>query len=183
VTTAALTGDYTLDIARTRIGFVARHTIGPKVRGWFEEFEGRAHLDGDDPAKSNVELTIQAGSIHTRNARRDEMLRGRFLNLAAHPTITFVSTAARQTGATTFEVTGDLTIRGVTKPVTVVLERIGAEHDPQGGVRVRFTGGATINRKDWGVASIAAAGLVGKKVVLEFDVAAVRRISDPSRSE
>ncbi|WP_432928045.1 YceI family protein [Microbispora sp. CA-135349] len=175
MTTTALTGDYTLDTARTRIGFVARHTIGPEVRGQFEKFEGSAHLDGDDPADSSVELTIQVGSIQTRNARRDDTLRRRFLKLDDHPTITFVSTGARQVGESTFELTGDLTIRGVTKPVTVAFARIGAEHDPQGDVRIRFRGSATINRKDWGVRWTAAAGLVGGKVALELDVAAIRR--------
>ncbi|MEU6424286.1 YceI family protein [Microbispora sp. NPDC046973] len=176
MTTAALTGDYTLDIAHTRIGFVARHTIGPKVRGQFEEFEGGAHLDGDDPSKSNVTLTIQTGSIQTRNPQRDDMLRGRFLKLHDYPIITFVSTGARQVDETTFELTGDLTIRGVTNPVTVAFTRIGAEHDPQGDVRVHFRGSATINRKDWGVGWAGAAGLVGKEVALELDVAAIRRI-------
>ncbi|WP_319018310.1 YceI family protein [Microbispora sitophila] len=176
MTTAALTGDYTLDIAHTRIGFVARHTIGPKVRGQFEEFEGSAHLDGDDPSNSNVQLTIQAGSIQTHNPQRDDMLRGRFLKLDDHPTITFVSTGAQQVDETTFELTGDLTIRGVTRPVTVAFARIGAEQDPQGDVRVHFRGSATINRKEWGVSWAATAGLVGKKVALELDVTAIRQI-------
>ncbi|MEV5752667.1 YceI family protein [Actinoallomurus sp. NPDC052308] len=170
-----LSGDYALDTAHTRIGFVARHTIGPKVRGRFEEFEGGGRLDGDDPSKSRVELTIQAGSIQTDNAKRDDLLRGRFLNLNDHPTITFTSTGARQVGETAFELTGDLTIRGVTKPVTVALEQTGTEHDPQGEVRIRFKGSTVINRADWGVNWTAATGLVGKKVTLEFDVTAVRR--------
>jgi len=170
-----LTGDYVLDIVRTRIGFAARHTIGPKVRGQFEEFEGSAHLDGDDPSKSSVRLTIQAGSFQTHNRQRDNLLRGRFLNIGEHPTIAFTSTGAQQVDETTFKLTGDLTIRGVTKPITVAFEQTGAEHDPQGNVRIHFKGGATINRKDWGVNWNAAAGLVGTKVALEIDVAAIRQ--------
>ncbi|GAA1281065.1 polyisoprenoid-binding protein [Planotetraspora silvatica] len=170
-----LTGDYVLDIARTRIGFAARHTIGPKVHGHFEEFEGSAHLDGDDPSQSSVKLTIRAGSFQTHNRQRDNLLRGRFLKTADHPTITFTSTGAQQVDETTFKLTGDLTIRGVTKPITVAFEQTGAEHDPRGDVRIRFKGGATINRKDWGVNWTAAAGLVGKKVALEIDVAAIRQ--------
>jgi polyisoprenoid-binding protein YceI len=178
-TTAALgelTGDYALDTARTRIGFVARHTIGPKVRGRFEEFEGAGHLDGDDPSKSRVELTIQAGSIQTHNPQRDDLLRGKLLNLVEHPTITFTSTGAQQVDETTFKLTGDLTIRGVTKPVTVAFERTGAEQGPRGNVRIHFKGSAMINRADWGVNGNAATGaLISKKVALEFDVAAVRQ--------
>ncbi|MEV5705528.1 YceI family protein [Actinoallomurus sp. NPDC052274] len=169
-----LSGDYALDTAHTRIGFVARHTIGPKVRGRFEEFKGGGHLDGDDPPKSRVELTIQAGSIQTGNAKRDDLLRSKFLNLKDHPTITFTSTGVRQVDETAFELTGDLTIRGVTKPVTMALEQTGTDHDPQGKARIRVKGSAVIDRADWGVNWTGAAGLVGRKVMLEFDVTAVR---------
>jgi polyisoprenoid-binding protein YceI len=170
-----LSGDYTLDTARTRIGFVARHTIGPRVRGRFAEFEGRGHWDGDDLSQSHVALTIQAASIQTRNSQRDTMLRTRFLNLDDHPTITFTSTGARQVDESTFTLTGALTIRGVTKPVTVAFKRTGVEHDERGLVRVHFQGSTTINRADWGVNWNAATGAsISKKVALEFEVAAVR---------
>jgi polyisoprenoid-binding protein YceI len=171
-----LTGDYALDTARTRIGFVARHTIGPKVRGRFEEFEGAGHLNGDDPSKLRVELTIQAGSIQTRNPRRDDLLRGKLLNLVEHPTITFASTGAQQIDETTFELTGHLTIRGVTRPVTVAFEWTGAEQDPLGHVRIHLKGSAMINRADWGVnGNVAIGSMISKKVALEFDVTAVRQ--------
>ncbi|WP_371782886.1 YceI family protein [Streptosporangium subroseum] len=174
-TLGELTGDYTFDTAHTRIGFAARHTVGPKVCGQFEEFGGSAHLDGDDPSKSKVKFTIQAGSIQTHNPQRDNVLRGKFLDLDNHPTIAFTLTGAQQVDETTFGLTGELTIRGVTKPVTVAVERTGAEHDPRGNARIHFKGRATINRKDWGVHWIAAVGLVGKKVALEFDVAVIRQ--------
>lgn len=171
-----LTGDYVLDTAHTRIGFVARHTMGTKVRGEFNEFEGSAYLDGDDPSKSSAELTIQAKSIQTRNQQRDGQLRSRFLDMDSHPTITFTSTRVEQVDATNFKVIGDLTIRGVTKPVTVDLELTGAENDPWGNLRVGFEGSVTVNRKDWGVNWNAATGvLVSEKVTLEFDVAAIRQ--------
>ena len=111
-----LTGTYTLDPAHTRIGFVARHAMVTKVRGSFDEFAGTAVLDGANPANSRVEVTIEAASIDTRNAQRDEHLRGNdFLAMQEYPKITFASTSVRQAGETTFEVTGDLTIKGVTK--------------------------------------------------------------------
>ncbi|WP_250574595.1 YceI family protein [Nonomuraea sediminis] len=167
-----LTGDYVLDTAHTRIGFVARHTMATRVRGQFEEFEGSAYLDGDDPSKSSARLTIRAKSIQTHNPQRDDQLRGTFLYTDDHPAITFASTAVAQTGETTFKVTGDLTMRGVTKPVTVDFALTGARN----GSRVGFKGSVTINRNDWGVNWNAATKvLVGSMVVLEFDVAAVRR--------
>lgn len=170
-----LTGDYVLDTAHTRIGFVARHAMATKVRGQFDEFEGSAHLDGDDPSKSSAELTIQANSLQTRNQQRDEHLRSKFLDMDNHPTITFTSTGVEQVDETKFKVTGDLTIRGVTKPVTVDFELTGAEN-PSGTFRVGFEGSVTINRKDWGVNWNAATGvLVSEKVTLEFDVAAIRQ--------
>jgi polyisoprenoid-binding protein YceI len=179
-TLSELTGDYVLDTVHSRIGFVARHAMITKVHGEFEEFEGGAHLDGDDPSRSTARLTIQAKTIQTRNQQRDDHLRGSdFLDMADHPTITFTSTTVEQVDAITFRVTGDLTIRGVTRPVTVDFELTGAEKDPWGNFRVGFEGRATINRKDWGVsynAVLASGGvLVGEKVTLELDLAVIRQ--------
>ena len=170
-----LTGDYIIDTAHTRIGFIARHTMATKVPGQFGEFEGSARLDGDDPPKSSAQLTITARSIQTRTRQRDEALRSKFLDTGNHPAITFTSTKVEQAGNTNFTVTGDLTIRGVTKPVTVDFKLNGAKTDPWGNFRVGFEGRATINRKDWGVHWNAAPGVVRKKATLEFDVAAIRQ--------
>jgi polyisoprenoid-binding protein YceI len=170
-----LTGDYVLDTAHTRIGFVARHTMATKVRGQFEQYEAAVQLDGDDPTRSNVALTIQAESIQTRNKQRDGQLRGNFLDARSHPVITFASTKVQQAGETTYEVSGDLTIRGVTKPLTMTFELVAAENESWGRYRVRFEGGVTINRRDWGVNWSAAGLLVKEQVTLEFDVALIRR--------
>lgn len=177
---STLTGEYVLDPVHTRIGFSARHLMVSNVRGQFEEYSGSAYLDGDDPSKSRVQLTIEAKSIQTHNQVRDEHLRSNdFLDLANHPTITFSSTRAEQVGPTTFKLTGDLTIRGVTKPVTVDFELGGADVDPWGNFRIGFEGRATINRKDWGInySAVLESGslLVGDKVALEFDISAVRQ--------
>ena len=174
-----LTGSYTLDPAHTRIGFVARHAMVTKVRGSFDEFAGTAVLDGANPANSRVEVTIEAASIDTRNAQRDEHLRGNdFLAMQEYPKITFASTGVRQAGETTFEVTGDLTIKGVTNEITIPFEFEGAAKDPFGNQRVGFEGSVTINRRDYGVtwnAALEGGGvLVSDKVTLEFEISAIK---------
>src|SRR3954451_12621388 len=129
--TTTLTGTYTLDPTHTRIGFVARHAMVTKVRGSFNEFQGTAVVDGDNPANSSVRVTIDAASIDTRNAQRDGHLRSNdFLAMDEYPQITFVSTDVEQVGETTFEVSGDLTIKGVTNRITVPFEFEGASQDP-----------------------------------------------------
>ncbi len=174
-----LTGTYTLDPAHSRIGFVARHAMVTKVRGSFDEFAGTAVLDGANPANSRVEVTIDAASIDTRNAQRDEHLRSNdFLAMQEYPKITFASTGVRQAGETTFEVTGDLTIKGVTNEITIPFEFEGAAKDPFGNQRVGFEGSATINRRDYGVtwnAALEGGGvLVSDKVTLEFEISAIK---------
>ena len=174
-----LTGTYTLDPAHTRIGFVARHAMVTKVRGSFNEFAGTAELDGANPENSRVQLTIEAASIDTRNAQRDEHLRSNdFLAMQEYPKITFASTGVRQAGETTFEVTGDLTIKGVTNEITIPFEFEGAATDPFGNQRVGFEGSVTINRRDYGVtwnAALEGGGvLVSDKVTLEFEISAIK---------
>jgi len=174
-----LTGSYTLDPAHTRIGFVARHAMVTKVRGAFNEFEGTATLDGANPANSSAQVTISTASIDTRNAQRDGHLRSNdFLAMDEYPQITFVSTGARQVDASTFELTGDLTIKGVTNPITIPFSFEGAAKDPFGNLRVGFEGAVTINRKDYGItwnAALETGGvLVSDKVTLEFEISAVK---------
>ncbi len=178
-TLADLTGTWTLDATHTRIGFVARHAMITKVRGSFNEFEGTAVVDGSNLAASTVQVTIQAASIDTRNEQRDGHLHSNdFLALEEYPTITFVSTGVQATGATSFDLTGDLTIKGVTRSVTVPFEFEGAATDPFGNLRAGFEGSVTINRKDYGItwnAALETGGvLVGEKIALEFEVSAIK---------
>jgi polyisoprenoid-binding protein YceI len=175
-----LTGAYAIDPAHTRIGFVARHAMVTKVRGAFNDFAGTAHLDGDNFDRSAVEVTIQVTSIDTRNADRDAHLRSNdFLQIDDYPEITFRSTEVTWTREDAFEVTGDLTIKDVTRPVTVPFTFDGQATDPFGNVRIGFEGSTTINRKDFGVtwnAALETGGvLVGEKVVLEFEVSAIKQ--------
>lgn len=176
---ADLTGDYVLDVTHTRIGFVARHAMVTKVRGSFNTFDGKAHLDFANPAASNAVLAIEVASIDTRQAQRDEHLRANdFFDAPAYPQITFRSTSAEQVGEDVFRLNGDLTIKGVTRPVSVDFEYQGAAKDPYGNVRVGFEGRTTINRSDYGVtfnAALETGGvLVSEKITLEFEVSAVR---------
>ena len=178
-TLSALTGTYALDPTHTRIGFVARHAMVTKVRGSFNEFEGTAVLDGDDPSRSTATVTIAAASIDTRQAQRDEHLRSNdFLAMDEFPSIVFTSTAVRRTGEAEFELDGDLTIRGVTRPVTIPFTYEGTAVDPFGNTRVGFEGSVVINRKDFGVsynAVLETGGvMISDKVTLEFEVSAVK---------
>lgn len=168
--TTTLTGDYVLDPTRTRIGFVARHTMATRVPGRFGTFEGHAQVSGDDASKSSVDLTVQAASIDTHNPRRDKAVRDKFLDAAGHPAITFASTAVDQLDETTFAVTGDLTIRGTTRRITIPLSLTATEPD-----RLGFTGTVTIDRKDWGAHWSAVGFMVSKQVRLEFAVCMTRR--------
>ena len=175
----ALTGTYTIDPTHSRIGFVARHAMVTKVRGAFNEFEGTAVLDGAHPAASTAEVTIEVASIDTRNSQRDEHLRSNdFFAMDEFPTITFVSTGARQTGDAEFELTGDLTIKGTTQPVTIPFTYEGSATDPYNNLRVGFEGSVVVNRKDWGItwnAGLETGGvLVGEKITLEFEVSAIK---------
>ncbi|WP_116952317.1 YceI family protein [Jiangella endophytica] len=175
-----LTGDYALDVAHTRLGFVARHAMVTKVRGAFNEFDGTAHIDGADPSQSSVNIVIKTASVDTRNEQRDGHLRNNdFFEIDTYPEITFASTAISQSDETTFRVTGDLTIKDVTKSVTFDLEFTGAATDPFGNQRVGFDGSLAINRKDWNVtwnAPLEAGGvLVSEKVTLEFEISAIKQ--------
>ena len=175
----ALTGTYAIDPAHSRIGFVARHAMVTKVRGSFKEYEGTGYFDAEDPTRSHLELRIKAASIDTGNADRDAHLRSNdFFDMEKYPEVRFVSTAVEPVGGDHYRVTGDLTIKGVTKPVTLEVEYTGAVVDPWGNHRLGLEGRVTVNRKDWGVnwnAALEAGGvLVSEKVVLELDVAAVR---------
>ena len=178
-TLADLSGTYTLDSAHTRIGFVARHAMVTKVRGQFNDFEGSGVVDPSDFTKSTVTVIIQAASIDTRNEQRDAHLRSNdFLAMEEYPQITFTSTGIQQTGPTSVELTGDLTIRGVTNTVTIPFEIEGAATDPYGNLRVGFEGSVVINRKDygvtWNVALETGGVLVSDKVTLEFEVSAIK---------
>jgi len=174
---ADITGDYTIDAAHTRLGFVARHAMVTKVRGQFNDFSGTAHVDTATPANSKVDLTIQAASVDTGVADRDgHLLSADFFGAEENPTITFTSTDVTRDG-TDWTITGDLTIKGTTKSVSIDFEEVGTARDPFGNLRLGFEGSTTINRTDWGLSFNAVLDtggvLVSEKVKLEFDISAI----------
>ena len=174
-----LTGDYQLDPAHTRIGFVARHAMVTKVRGSFKDFDGRLHLDAADPTASTAKVTMKAVSIDTGQEQRDAHLRtSDFLEVETYPELTFVSTDIEQLDDDRFRLTGDLTVKDVTKPVTVEVEFEGSAKDPYGNLRAGFEGKGRLNRKDWGLtwnAALETGGfLVSDRIDLEFDVSAIK---------
>ncbi|NLE98114.1 MAG: YceI family protein [Propionibacterium sp.] len=170
-----LQGTYVLDPTHTTFSWVTRHAMVTKVRGSFEEFEGTAVV-GDN---SELNVTIQVASVNSRNADRDNHLRSAdFFEVEKYPTMTFKSTQYVVKGDTV-EITGDLTIKDVTKSLTIPLEYIGAATDPFGNARVGFEGKLDVSRKDFGLtwnAALETGGfLVSDKVTLEFEVSAIKQ--------
>jgi polyisoprenoid-binding protein YceI len=173
-----ISGDYTLDVTHSRLGFSARHAMVTTVRGAFPAFEGTATIDTANPAASSVKLSIDVASVDTGTPDRDGHLRSAdFFDVENFPTMTFVSTEVERQG-NEWAITGDLTIKDVTKPVTVLFEETGSARDPFGNLRVGFEGEATINRKDWDLtwnAALETGGvLVSEKIKLGFDISAIR---------
>ncbi|MFK8849294.1 YceI family protein [Streptomyces sp. Ac-502] len=176
---AALTGDYTIDPAHSRIGFTVRHAMVTNVRGAFGTHEGTLHLDGADPARSTAAVDVTIASVDTGIADRDAHLRGAdFFDADTFPLMTFRSTAAERVGGDTYRITGDLTIKDVTRPLTIDLEFQGTATDVYGAERVGFEGSAEILRSDWGLtwnAALETGGvMVSDKVKLTFDISAVK---------
>ena len=169
-------GTYALDVSHTDLGFTVRHMAVSKVRGSFSKFEGTLEL-AERPEDSKVSVTIEAGSVETRDENRDNHLRTNdFFDVENHPTWTFVSTAIRPVTASAWKVDGDLTIRGVTRSVTLDTTLEGVVKDPYGMHRVGFSATTSINREDFGVAfgAVMEAGglVVAKQVDIEIEAEA-----------
>lgn len=178
-----LTGDYTIDPAHSRIGFVARHAMVTKVRGGFNTFNGTLHLDAANPEAASALIVIDVDSIDTRQQQRDGHLRtNEFFDVSTYPKITFKSTSVKQVDDENFAVTGDLTIKDVTKSITIDFEYGGIATDPYGNVRVGFDGKASLNRSDYHVnfnAALETGGvLVSEKIALEFDISAIKNAAE-----
>ncbi|MGP3688664.1 YceI family protein [Streptomyces sp. IBSNAI002] len=177
---AALTGDYVIDAAHSSIGFTVRHAMVTNVRGSFDTFEGALHLDGSDPARSTATIDVTIGSVNTGIGDRDAHLLGSdFFDAELFPLMTFRSTTAAQLGGDAYRITGELTIKDVTRPLSIDLEFTGSATDVYGNERVGFEGSAEILRSDWGLtwnAALEAGGvMVSDKVKLGFDISAIKQ--------
>jgi len=142
---------YQFDKSHTTVGFQIRHVV-TNVGGKFQDFSGSIKVDRVKPENSSVEFTIQAASINTNEPKRDEHLKSPdFFDVTNQPTITFKSTSVKPTGKDTYEVAGNLTMHGVTKPVTLPITFLGEGRDPWGNEKMGFELQTTLNRKDYGV--------------------------------
>ncbi|MEU6866475.1 YceI family protein [Streptomyces sp. NPDC046876] len=177
---AALTGDYAIDAAHSSIGFTVRHAMVTNVRGSFGDYVGSLHLDGSDPSRSTASIDVKIASVDTGIADRDAHLRGDdFFAAETFPVMSFRSTEAARVGGNTYRITGELTIKDVTRPLSIDLEFNGSATDVYGSERVGFEGSAEILRSEWGLtwnAALEAGGvMVSDKVKLTFDISAVKQ--------
>lgn len=171
-------GTFRLDPTHSQVGFVVRHMKVAKVRGRFQDYTGSIQI-GEEPTDTRVEVTVKTESVDTREEARDAHLRSAdFFESAVHAEMSFVSTKVEHRGDNEFELTGDLTIKGVTKPVVLHVEFDGVIQDPYGNQRIGFSASGEIDRYDYGLnwnAAIEAGGLVvSRKVTLEIEVEAIR---------
>ncbi|MEU1852851.1 YceI family protein [Streptomyces sp. NPDC019990] len=176
---ANLTGEWVVDPAHSRIGFSVRHAMVTTVRGCFPEYESRLYFDAHDPSRSRADITLFTSSVDTGVEQRDAHLVGRdFLDAATYPRMHFTSSAVEHTGTDFFRMSGDLTIKGISRPVVLDMTYIGHVTDPFGYERAGFDGTTTINRSDWGLtynSRLAEGGaMVSEKVRLQLDIAAIR---------
>jgi polyisoprenoid-binding protein YceI len=171
-------GTWAFDPSHSRLGFEARHAVVTKVRGSFTNFEGTVVV-GDDLASSNVHVAAKLDSVDTGSADRDGHLKSAdFFDVENTNDLTFVSTGIAAKGSD-FVVTGDLTIKGVTKSVELEVELGGIATDPFGNVRAGFEGKGEISRKDfdltWNVALEAGGLLVSDTIKLQLDISAIKQ--------
>jgi polyisoprenoid-binding protein YceI len=182
---SAAASRWEIDTAHASAAFKVRHLMVASVRGHLGPVSGTVFLDQSDLSRSRVEVQIDARGIDTREPKRDEHLRSAdFLDVAQHPLVTFRSTAVVPGRGDGLSVAGDLTIRGVTRPVTLEVEELTAPTtDPWGNVKRGATARAAINRKDfgltWNVALEAGGVMVADRVDIEIEVELVARRSPP----
>ena len=176
-TATAMTTTYNIDKAHSEATFQVRHLL-TKVRGRFSDFAGTIQYDEARPENSVVEFTIQATSIDTSEKDRDTHLRSAdFFEVEKFQTLTFQSRSIARKGTNQFNLTGDLTMHGVTRPVSFNVEFLGKAKDPWGNERIAFEAETTVNRKDYGLhwnAALETGGfLVGDEVKISLSIQAV----------
>jgi polyisoprenoid-binding protein YceI len=178
---------WTFDLVHSSINFTVRHLMVSKVRGRFTKWGGSLEMDDRDPRGGRVEVSIETASVNTGVEQRDAHLRSAdFFDVEQFPTMTYRSSRIEKTGEGEYRVTGDLTMHGVTRPVTLEVEYAGSAKDPWGGVRAGFSARATIDRRDFGLTynqMLEAGGVVvGERVEIAIELEAVRQASAPAES-
>jgi polyisoprenoid-binding protein YceI len=176
--TTATVRTYAVDPSHSSVGFSVRHLMIAKVRGTFNTFKGTIQLPADSPIPTVIQAEIDPASIDTREEQRDTHLKSAdFLDVATHSQILFESSDIQSAGGTEFTATGNLTIHGVTKPVTLKGEVSGQGTDPWGNARVAFEASTRINRKDfdlnWNSPLEAGGVLIGEEVDITLDIQAI----------
>ncbi len=171
-------GTWTIDPSHTRLGFEARHAMVTKVRGAFEDVAGTIVIDAANPSGSTAQVAVQLASVNTGAPDRDAHLRSAdFFNVEVNKEMTFASTGVKHDGDE-FVMLGDLTIKGVTRPIEIELLPTGVVTDPFGNTRAGFEGTSKLSRKDfgltWNVALEAGGVLVSDAIKIQLDVSAVR---------
>lgn len=178
---------WNIDPAHTQSTFAVKHLVISTVRGEFRKTAGTVKLDEQDPSKSSVEATIDVGSINTREEKRDEHLRsGDFFDASKHPTITFKSTKIEKAGGDTYKVTGDLTMRGTTKPVVLDATVTPEIKDPWGMTRRGVQATTKVNRQDFGLAwskTVEAGPVVGDEVAIEINAELVKQAPEQKTAQ
>jgi polyisoprenoid-binding protein YceI len=172
-----------IDAAHSHVEFAVKHLMIATVKGRFGAVSGTVTVNGDDPAGAAVAVSIDAASVDTREPQRDGHLKSAdFFDVEKFPTITFASTRVEKTGGDTLRLTGDLTIHGVTRPITLAVTDEGRAKDPWGGERRAFSATGKVNRKDfgllWNQALEAGGVLVGDEVKISIEVELVRQAAE-----
>lgn len=172
-------GDYVIDVSHSTVEFAVRHLMISKVRGRFGSYSGAVTV-AERPEDSSVQVSIDAASVSTNDEQRDGHLRSPdFFDAETFPALTFTSTSVEAAKGDRWKVTGDLTVRDVTRPVVLDVEFDGAQVDPWGNARLGFSASTEIDREDWGLTwnqALETGGvLVGKKIRIELGIEATRQ--------
>ena len=175
---ACATETFDIDTSHSNVSFKIRHLIS-NTAGRFSDFSGSIAFDAADPARSSVSLTIKSASIDTADAKRDGHLKSPdFFDVAKYPELTFASTKISKSSGNTYNVTGNFTMHGVTREITIPVEILGVAKDPWGNERAGFSTSFTLDRKDYGIVwnKVLDAGgtLLGNEVAVSINIEAVK---------
>jgi len=174
------TAKWTTDAAHSSIDFTVKHMMIAKVKGTFHKFEAQIEADTEDLTSANIHFSVDLSSVDTRNEDRDNHLRSAdFFETEKYPTMTFQSTSIRSTGKGEYDVTGDLTLHGVTRSETFTVEFEGTGKDPWGNEKVGFSGAGVVKRSDYGLtynAALETGGLlIGDEVKFTVEIEASKQ--------